>query len=138
MPQSDIVIIIMETYKTKYFVRWADKEKLDDDALCQAIQEVIDGLVDADLGGGLVKKRIAAKGRGKRSSYRTLLAFKSANRAVFLFGFGKNERANVNAKEKKALKLLAKQFLEYGAAEIKIAVQKGVLIRVKCDDKTKT
>ena len=113
-------------------------KKLDDDTLCQAIQEVIDGLVDADLGGGLVKKRVASKGRGKRGSYRTLITYRSAGHAVFLFGFGKNERANIDAKEKKALKLLAKQFLEYGAAEIKISVQKGILIRVKCDDKTKT
>ena len=128
----------METYKTKIFVRWADKEKLSDDELCQAIQEVMDGLLDADLGGGLVKKRVAAEGRGKRGSYRTLIAFKSGNRAVFLFGFGKNERANIDAKEKKALKLLAKQFLDYGNPEIRTAVEKGVLIKVGCDDKTKT
>lgn len=113
----------MDTYKTKVFNRWADKENLKDDALCRAIREVVDGLLDADLGGGLIKKRVAAEGRGKRGSYRTLIAFRCGDRAVFLYGFGKNERANIDDKEAKVLKLLARQFLAYEKTEIQIAIE---------------
>ncbi|MCR4379057.1 MAG: type II toxin-antitoxin system RelE/ParE family toxin [Rhodospirillales bacterium] len=127
----------MDAYKTKVFARWADKENLGDAALCQALQETNDGLVDANLGGGLIKKRIAAPGRGKSGSYRTLIAFCSGERAVFLYGFGKNERDNIDEKEKKALKLLAGQFLDYKNAELNAAIQKGVLTKVTCDDKEK-
>lgn len=127
----------MDAYKTKVFTRWADKEGLGDAALCQALKEANDGLVDANLGGGLIKKRVAAPGRGKSGSYRSLIAFRSGERAVFLYGFGKNERDNIDDKEKKALKLLAGQFLGYEDAALKTAEQKGVLIKVTCDDKEK-
>lgn len=126
----------MDTYKTKVFSRWAGKENLNDDALCRAIREAVDGLVDADLGGGLIKKRVAAEGRGKRGLYRTLIAFRCEDRAVFLYGFGKNERATIDDKETKVLKLLARQFLAYEKTEIQIAIEKGVLIKVECDGKT--
>ena len=75
--------------------------------------------------------------RRKSGSYRTLIAFRSGERAVFLYGFGKNERDNIDEKEKKALKLLAGQFLGYENAALKTAMQKGVLIKVTCDDKEK-
>lgn len=127
----------MDAYKTKVFARWADKEGLADAALCQALREANDGLVDANLGGGLIKKRVAAPGRGKSGSYRTLIAFRSGERAVFLYGFGKNERDNIDEKEKKALKLLAGQFLGYENAELKTATQNGVSIKVTCDDEEK-
>ena len=124
----------IEAYKTKVFARWAGKEKLKDAALCQALREAGDGLIDANLGGGLIKKRVAAPGRGKSGSYRTLIAFRTGDRAIFLYGFGKNERDNIDEKEKKALKLLARQFLEYEKAELQTAVKKGVLLKVICDD----
>ena len=127
----------METFKTKVFARWAGKEKLCDDALCRAIREINSGLVDADLGGGLIKKRIAAEGRGKSGSFRTLIAFRSGDRGVFLYGFGKNERDNIDEKEKKALKLLAKQFLDFETKDLRAAVEAGVLIEVTCDDQAK-
>jgi len=127
----------MYAYKTKVFARWAGKEKLADTALCQALREARNGLVDADLGGGLIKKRVAAPGRGKSGSYRTLIAFRSGDRAIFLYGFGKNERDNIDEKEKKALKLLARQFLEFQKKELRAATEKGVLIKVTCDDEEK-
>jgi len=125
---------LIEAYKTKVFARWAVKEKLGDVVLCQALQEVCDGLIDASLGGGLIKKRVAAFGRGKSGSYRTLIAFRSDERAIFLYGFGKNERDNIDEKEKRGLKLLAQQFLRFEETELRTADQKGVLIKVTCDD----
>ena len=77
------------------------KTELSDRSLCAAVLEMAQGLIDADLGGGVVKKRIGLAGRGKRGGARTLIATNRRNRWVFLFGFEKGDLANVNAEEKK-------------------------------------
>lgn len=83
-------------YKTRHFNRWARKADLPDKALFRAVIEIRQGLVDADLGGGIIKKRIALPGHGKRGSTRTLLATNRNYRWVFVYGFEKNERANIS------------------------------------------
>ena len=98
----------MEILVNKWFDRWRRKEAISDAAICKAVDEIETGLFDANLGGGLYKKRVAAPGKGKSGSYRTLLAFKSGARTCFVFGFAKSARANIDAKEEKALKALAK------------------------------
>jgi hypothetical protein len=103
----------MRIFKTKLFSRWASKEGLEDEALWLAVKEIEQGLVDADLGGCLFKKRIGLSGRGKSAGVRTLLAFKLKNHAFFLYGFAKNEQDNINTKELQALKRLASQLLAY-------------------------
>ncbi len=84
----------MAVYETRWFARWARKEGLAASSLC-AVQEMTHGLVDADLGGGLVKKRIARPGQGKSGGYRTLVATNQCNRWVFVFGFSKSERSRL-------------------------------------------
>ena len=79
-------------------------------------------LIDANLGGGIIKKRVALPGRGKRGSARTLVATNSANRWFFVFGFEKNDRDNINAKELSALKALASDLLRLGVHELSAAV----------------
>ena len=69
------------------------------------------GLVDANLGGGIMKKRVALRGRGKRGSARTLVATNNLNQLFFLFGFEKNERDNISPKELAALKAVAADLL---------------------------
>lgn len=86
-------------YKTRHFHRWSRKADLPDQALYRAVVEIRQGLVDADLGGGIIKKRIALPGHGKRGSTRTLLATNRNDRWVFVFGFEKNERANISDNE---------------------------------------
>jgi hypothetical protein len=86
----------MRIFKNKAFTKWAEKEGLNDDALQIAVDEMERGLIDADLGGHLVKKRVAVGGRGKRGGVRTLLAYKSGDKAFFMYGFAKNARANVS------------------------------------------
>ena len=81
-------------YKTRNFTRWARKIGLNDSLLGTAVLEIQKGLLEADLGGGIVKKRIALPGREKRGSTRTLLATNRDDRWFFVFGFEKNERAN--------------------------------------------
>jgi len=93
--------------KTRFFCRWMRKTTLTDELLCLAVQEMRKGLIDADLGAGVVKKRIAVPGRGKRGGARTLVATNKDTRWLFLFGFEKNVRANIRADEKEALQALA-------------------------------
>lgn len=120
----------MRIFKTKWFQRWITKEGLTDNTLLAAVDEIRQGLVDADLGGCIVKKRIGIQGRGKRGSVRTLLAFQLDDKVFFIYGFSKNERTNISQKELKALKLLASELLGYSNATLNKAVKAGELIEV--------
>lgn len=93
----------MQIYKTRQFDKWAGKEGLTDSVLAAAVVEMESGLIDADLGGHVVKKRVALPGRGKSGGARTLLAYRLGDRAFFVYGFAKNERDNIDDKELKAL-----------------------------------
>lgn len=88
------------------------------------------GLIDADLGSGLCKKRVAVRGQGKRGSARTILAYQLSNKAFFIYGFMKSETENINPKELRALKLLAEQLLNYPDRVLKDAVHLGELKEV--------
>lgn len=123
----------MAIYKTRWFDRWARKEGLTDAKLCTAVEEIAAGLYEADLGGGLIKKRIGRPGQGKRSGYRTLLATNLGTRWVFMYGFPKNERSNIDKDEEAALKLLAQQFLTMSAKDIKKAIAAEEVKEVKCN-----
>ncbi len=127
---SDIVYQKM-ILKTRYFTKWARKIGLNNSLLEKAVLEIQSGLLDANLGGGIVKKRIALPGRGKSSSTRTLLATNLRNRWFFVFGFEKNEIENISEKELTTLKILAKDLLGMSAVQIKIAIEKGALVEVE-------
>jgi hypothetical protein len=117
-------------YKTRHFNRWARKADLSDEALCRAVAEIRQGLVDADLGGGIIKKRIALPGHGKRGSTRTLLATNRNDRWIFVYGFEKNERANISDNELEVLKLLADDLLALTVTQISEAASNGSLVEV--------
>ena len=93
-----------------------------------------DGLFDADLGGGLFKKRIARTGQGKSGGYRTLVATNKGSRWFFVYGFPKSERANVDRDEQEALRKLAGHLLALPAPLVKLALEAGELIEVKCNE----
>jgi len=97
-------------FKRKEFARWQVGEKLTDAALCQAVKEMEKGLVDAELGGLLYKKRVARPGSGKRGAYRTLLSARIGNRYVFMHGFAKSTKANIKRDEKKRCNMLGECF----------------------------
>lgn len=120
----------MRIFKSKWFRKWATREGLDDAALLAAVEEMEGGLIDAELGGHVVKKRVALSGRGKRCGARTLVVYQQADKAFFVYGFAKNERANISAKELKALKLLATVLLGYNRPALVKAVKAGELIEV--------
>ena len=110
------------------------KTELTDDALCLAVREMAQGLIDADLGGGVVKKRVGLAGRGKRGGARTLVATNKDTRWFFVFGFEKNERANISAEEKEALQLLAQDLLSRSGKELDAGVEDGSLQEI-CNDR---
>lgn len=123
----------MTIYKTRWFARWANKQGLTSPSLCAAVREMTEGLYDADLGNGMLKKRIARPGQGKRSGFRTLVATNKGNRWIFLFGFPKNERSNIDKDEEVALKLLAAHLLSLTAQSLDQAQHAGELMEVNCD-----
>jgi hypothetical protein len=79
-------------FKTKWFVRYARHEQIGDDGLRHAIERAERGIVDGDLGGGVIKQRVPRQGQGRSRGYRFLIAYRAGDRAVFLYGFAKNER----------------------------------------------
>ncbi len=123
----------MNIYKNKVFDKWVAKEGIDDESLVKAVEEIKNGLVDANLGGNVVKKRVAVGGRGKSGGVRTLLAYQVGNKAFFVYGFAKNVRANIKKDELKALKLYAKTLLGYSDKELIQAISTGELIEVEND-----
>ena len=125
----------MAIYKTRWFDRWARKEGLTTPSLCAAVREMGAGLYDADLGGGLVKKRIARPGQGKSGGFRTLVATNRGDRWVFVFGFPKNERSNIDKDEEQALKAVAAHLLSLTTQAISKAQRAGEVIEVNCDAK---
>lgn len=126
MPLSGI-IKNQRVFKTRYFERWMRKTALTDAALCLAVQEMAQGLIDVDLGGGLLKKRVGMAGRGKRGGARALIATNLDSRWFYVFGFEKNERANIDADEREALKELAQELLLRSDEELEIALADGAL-----------
>jgi hypothetical protein len=120
-------------FKTRHFARWMRKSELTDAALCEAVAEMVAGLIDADLGRDVVKKRVALPGRGKRGGARTLVATHKAHRWFFVFGFEKNERANVTPTELDALQMLAGSLLGLTAMQLDSAVEDGTLQEI-CND----
>ena len=124
----------MRAFKIKAFVKWASGEGLSDDALASAVVEMEKGLIDAKLGGQVVKKRVALPGRGKRGSTRTLVAFRQGNKAIFIYGFAKKERTNISDKELRALKMLATELMSYTTATLTKATKAGELIEIEVND----
>ncbi len=99
-------------FKTRYFSNWQEKTELTDALLLSAVEEMERGLIDADLGGGVFKKRVALPNRGKSGSVRTLIATNKNDRWFFMFGFEKNQRENIDANELKTFKSIANDLLK--------------------------
>lgn len=122
----------MRIFKIPTFERWQKKAEVTDAALRLAVDEMQRGLIDAKLGGGVVKKRVARPEAGKRGGYRTLLATNLHNKWFFLYGFAKNERDNIDDRELRAIKLLAKQYLTMPAEAIRTAIEAKELKEIGC------
>ena len=117
----------MQALKTKWFMRFAKNNDIPDRRLRDAVEEVARGIIDADLGGGLVKKRIARDAAGKSGGYRTIIAYRKGGKAFFIFGFPKNEMDNIDGKDLAALKDAARQYEMLTEEQISRAVAAGRL-----------
>jgi hypothetical protein len=129
----------MHVYATKSFRRFQRKEKIADTTLWDAVARANNGLIDADLGGGLIKQRVARKGQGKSGGYRTILAYRSGERAVFLYGFAKKQRDNIEADELEDWREIGSSLLRASMEAIERAVADDELMEVyrgKEDDRT--
>ena len=114
----------------KAFSRFQRRERIDELMLCDAIARAEKGLIDADLGGGLIKQRLARKGQGKSGGFRTLIAIRSDRRAVFLYGFAKSDRGNIAPDKLADLKFYAGHWLGLDDATVEVAVANGDLQEV--------
>ena len=123
----------MRVYKTRWLARFARHEGITDETLREAITRVESGLIDADLGGGLVKLRIARQGQGRSGGYRMIVAYREKNRAVFLYGFAKSERANIDKNELVELRRVGLNWLNATHQTICEALEDDVLEEVDRD-----
>jgi hypothetical protein len=121
-------------FKTKWLARFARRERITDEGLCEAINRVERGIIDAELGGGLIKQRVARHGQGRSGGYRMLVAYKAEDRAVFLYGFAKNEQENIGPDELMSLREIAAAWLAADKDRIERAIETDELQEV-ADDK---
>jgi hypothetical protein len=124
----------MRAFKTKWFARFARQERITDSSLREAIARAERGLIDADLGGGLIKQRVARQGQGRSGGYRVIVAYRIKGRAVFLFGFAKNEKENISQDELEFFRELAENWLAAGPGLIRVEVEAGNLQEVEDDE----
>ncbi|MDA8139345.1 MAG: type II toxin-antitoxin system RelE/ParE family toxin [Desulfobacteraceae bacterium] len=121
----------MRVFKTKWFTRFARKEDISDSRLVEAVREIETGLNDGELGRGIIKKRVARKGEGKRGGYRTIIVYRTRTIAVFVYGFPKSTKANLTAQELEAYQRLAKIYLALDQNDIANAMNAGELMEVQ-------
>jgi hypothetical protein len=117
-------------FKTRQFVRFARREGVADDALKEAIARAGRGLIDADLGGGVIKQRVARQGQGRSGGYRMLVAYRAGARAVFLYGFAKSERENIEPDELATLREIGAAWLAADAGRMAQALKDEALQEV--------
>ena len=121
----------MRIFKTRLFAKFARRERIAEPSLLQAIERAGQGLVDADLGGGVIKQRVARQGQGRSGGYRTLIAYRVGDLAVFLFGFAKNELDNIDDKQLASLQETAAYWLAADDTKLERALKDGILIEVR-------
>jgi hypothetical protein len=121
----------MQAFKTKWFARFARREGIADRSLREAVERAERGLIDADLGGGLIKQRVARRGQGRSGGYRTIIAYRTNQRAVFLFGFAKSEMENIAPNQLTAARDIAKKLLAADNAQIARDLEEGQLQEIE-------
>jgi hypothetical protein len=129
---------VRRVFKTRTFARWCRKSSLPDSTLCTAVAEMAAGLIDADLGGSVYKKRVPMAGRGKRGGARTILGSNLGDRWFFIFGFEKNDRATVDARELAALQRIAATLLALDTTLLDHSLAEGELMEICHEEKPLT
>lgn len=123
----------MRIFKNAWFARFARKQEIPDAVLRDAIRRAEQGLIDADLGGGVIKQRVARPGQGRSGGYRTLIVYRQAQRAFFVYGFAKSQQANIGDEEEAAFKQAARYVLELTDEQLAALIQNGQFSEVDDD-----
>jgi len=121
----------MRIFITKPFARLMKRERLAPRHILEVTARIEKGLIDADLGGGLIKQRVARQGQGRSGGYRFLIAYKMDERIIFLTGFAKSERENIDDDQVKTLKQIGGLWLAAAEGMIERALALGELEEVK-------
>jgi hypothetical protein len=124
----------MQAFKTRWFGRFAKREGVADKSLREAIERAERGLIDADLGGGLIKQRVARPGQGRSGGYRVIVAYRIRSRAVFLYGFAKSERENIGRDELISWRSVADYWISADAKRISEGLEDGAILEVEDDE----
>ena len=124
----------MRIYKNRRFATFARKEGINDTKLCEAVQDAEAGKIDADYGGGVIKQRIARPNEGKSGGYRSVILYRKGDKAFFVYGFPKSERANIDQAEEREFKALAKVMFALSDDALATLVETGAYREVTCHD----
>ena len=114
----------MQVYLTKCMARFIRRERI---ALREAVERAERGLIHVDLGGGLIKQRVARPGKGRSGDYGTIIAYRRAGRAVFLFGFAKSEREKIEPDELAELRQIGLNWLNASTETLSKALDEDSL-----------
>ncbi len=120
----------MKKLKTKWFSKWARKQKISDTKLLSAIEDMENNLLSVNLGGGLFKVRVGSENGGKSSGYRTIVVYREDDRAVMIYGFMKKEQENLSRDELKSFKTLSKDILSLNDDMLNGAIEKNVFVKI--------
>lgn len=121
----------MRIFKNQWVTKFAKKHKISDSELLEAVERADNGLIDADLGGGVIKQRIARQGQGRSGGYRSLIFFRRGERAFFMTAFAKNDRENITNKELAELKKAADIILAMTETDIEQAKLNGTFTEIQ-------
>ncbi|MGF9693007.1 type II toxin-antitoxin system RelE/ParE family toxin [Rhizobium sp. 0TCS1.26] len=124
----------MRILKDLEFSHWAAQYGVTDALLCRAAIEIEAGLIDARLGGFLIKKRLAAPGRGKRGGFRTILGHRQGDRLIFVHGFAKNETDNITTKEREALRKLCDIYMLADDRTLAKMIGLNQILEIECHE----
>lgn len=125
----------MRIFKNGWFSRFAHRAKISHEALREAVQRAENGQIDADLGGGVLKQRVACHGRGKSKSYRTIILYREGDKAFFVYGFSKGDRTNIREDEETQFKKMAKYVLALPDSRLRMLIATGQIEEVESDGK---
>ncbi len=124
----------MRIFKNAWFERFARKQGISDKAIAQAIERAEQGLIDADLGGGVIKQRVARPGQGKSGGFRTVVLYRTTQRAFFVYGFAKSDRDNLGKDEEAQFRKAAGYVLGLSDEQLAVLIGKGQFSEVHDHD----
>ena len=115
-------------------MRFTRQQGIEDTSLCNAIVNAEKGLIDGDLGGGVIKQRIARPNEGKSGGFRSIVLFRRGDKAFFVYGFPKSARSNLQKDELKGFRELADVMLGYDKTALTKALKSGAIVEVTCHE----